>query len=149
VVVDGKPVDGKPVVGKPLEGKPGDIAPIEVTPIAENTKILLNNIFFAFATSTLSQKSFPELNRIVGLMSERPTLQVEIAGHTDNLGPDSYNLKLSERRAKAVTNYLVKKGVSHERISTTFFGESKPVDTTNTKAGKAKNRRVEFKIVKM
>jgi outer membrane protein OmpA-like peptidoglycan-associated protein len=149
VVVDGKPVDGKPVVGKPLEGKPGDIAPIEVTPIAENTKILLNNIFFAFATSTLSQKSFPELNRIVGLMSERPTLQVEIAGHTDNLGPDSYNLKLSERRAKAVTNYLVKKGVSHERISTTFFGESKPVDTTNTKAGNAKNRRVEFKIVKM
>jgi OOP family OmpA-OmpF porin len=120
-----------------------------VTLIAENAKIPLNNIFFAFDTSILSQESFPELNRIVGLMSERPTLQVEIAGHTDNLGPDSYNLKLSERRAKAVTNYLVKKGVSQERINTTFFGESKPVDTTNTKAGNAKNRRVEFKIVKM
>jgi OOP family OmpA-OmpF porin len=149
VVVSGKHVDGKPVDGKPVDGKPVDIAPIEVTPIEENARIPLNNIFFAFDTSILSQESFPELNRIVGLMNERPTLQVEIAGHTDNLGPARYNMKLSERRAKAVTNYLVKKGVSQERINTTFFGESKPVDTTNTKAGNAKNRRVEFKIVKM
>jgi outer membrane protein OmpA-like peptidoglycan-associated protein len=147
--VDGKPVDGKPVDGKPVDGKPVDIAPIEVTPIEENARIPLNNIFFAFDTSILSQESFPELNRIVGLMNERPTLQVEIAGHTDNLGPARYNMKLSERRAKAVTNYLVKKGVSQERINSTFFGESKPIDASNTKAGNAKNRRVEFKIVKM
>jgi outer membrane protein OmpA-like peptidoglycan-associated protein len=144
VVVSGKHVDGKPVDGKPV-----DIAPIEVTPIEENARIPLNNIFFAFDTSILSQESFPELNRIVGLMNERPTLQVEIAGHTDNLGPARYNMKLSERRAKAVTNYLVKKGVSQERINSTFFGESKPIDASNTKAGNAKNRRVEFKIVKM
>jgi outer membrane protein OmpA-like peptidoglycan-associated protein len=137
----------KPTVIDPT--KPVEVAPIEVTPIAENAVIPLNNIFFAFDASILSVESYPELNRIVGLMNERPTLQVEIAGHTDNLGPASYNLKLSERRAKSVTKYLVKKGVSSERITTTFFGETKPIDLSNTKAGNSKNRRVEFKIIKM
>ena len=128
---------------------PVEVAPIEVTPIAENAVIPLNNIFFDFNNSTLRRESFPELNRIVELMNERKTMQVEIAGHTDTAGSDAYNLKLSERRATSVTNYLIKKGVAKERILTTFFGETKPVDTTNTKVGNRKNRRVEFKIVKM
>ncbi|MCX8491989.1 MAG: OmpA family protein, partial [Cyclobacteriaceae bacterium] len=148
-VVKLTPTDAVLVDGKPSDKLAVDIVPIEVMPIAENAKISLDNIFFYFNSSILTQESFPELIRIVGLMSKRPTLQVEIAGHTDNLGSDSYNLKLSQRRAKAVTNYLVKKGVSQDRISTTFFGETNPIDTTNTKAGNAKNRRVEFKIVKM
>jgi outer membrane protein OmpA-like peptidoglycan-associated protein len=82
-------------------------------------------------------------------MNERKTMTVEIAGHTDQVGAEDYNLKLSERRAKAVSQYLIDKGVSKDRISSAFFGESKPVDTSNTKAGHAKNRRVEFKIIKM
>jgi OmpA-OmpF porin, OOP family len=133
----------------PVDGSPIEVAPIEVTPIAENAMIPLNNIFFDFDNSSLKSESFPELDRIVGLMNEKPTMQVEIAGHTDSIGPDEYNMKLSERRAKSVTNYLVEKGVAKERINTTFFGETKPIDTTNTKAGNAKNRRVEFKIAKM
>lgn len=128
---------------------PVEVAPIEVTPIAENAVIPLNNIFFNFDNATLRKESFPELNRIIELMTERKTMQVEIAGHTDTVGSDAYNLKLSERRANSVTNYLVEKGVVKERILTTFFGETKPVDTTNTKVGNSKNRRVEFKIVKM
>ena len=128
---------------------PTGIAPIEVTPIAENATISLNNIFFDFDYASLKSESFPELNRIVTLMNERKTMQVEIAGHTDKLGPDDYNMKLSERRAKSVTNYLVEKGIAQERINTTFFGETKPIDTTNTKVGNSKNRRVEFKIVKL
>jgi OmpA-OmpF porin, OOP family len=131
------------------EEKPVDIPPIEVAPIAENVTIPLNNVFFDFDSSVLSSESFPELERIIKLMEERPNMQVEIAGHTDRLGPDSYNLKLSERRAKTVTNYLVKNGIAKQRISTIFFGETKPVDTSNTKAGNLKNRRVEFRIVKM
>jgi OmpA-OmpF porin, OOP family len=136
-------------VNQDVKLDPINVAPIEVTPIAENAMIPLNNIFFDFDNSSLRNESFPELNRIVSLMGERPTMQVEIAGHTDSLGPDEYNMRLSERRAKSVTNYLVSKGVDKERISTTFFGETKPIDTTNTKAGNAKNRRVEFKIAKM
>ncbi len=128
---------------------PVEVAQIEVTPITENAVIPLNNIFFNFDNAMLRKESFPELNRIVALMTEHKTMQVEIAGHTDTAGPNAYNLKLSEKRATSVTNYLLEKGVVKERILTTFFGETKPVDTTNTKVGNRKNRRVEFKIVKM
>lgn len=129
--------------------KPVDVQPIELTPIADNATIPLNNIFFNFDDASLRSESFPELNRIVALMAERKAMQVEIGGHTDSLGPDAYNMKLSERRANTVTQYLVDKGVDASRITTTWFGETKPVDTTNTKVGNRKNRRVEFKILKL
>jgi outer membrane protein OmpA-like peptidoglycan-associated protein len=129
--------------------KPVVVEPIEITPIAVNVTIPLNNIFFDFDKASLRSESFSELNRIVALMAERKSMTVEISGYTDNLGPDAYNMKLSERRAKSVSNYLVEKGVDSSRITTTWFGETKPVDTTNTKAGNRKNRRVEFKILKM
>jgi OmpA-OmpF porin, OOP family len=128
---------------------PIDMAPIEVTPIAENATITLNNIFFDFDKSSLKSESFPELNRVVSLMNERPTMEVEIAGHTDHIGTGEYNMLLSERRAKSVTNYLVGKGIAPKRINTTFFGETRLIDTTNTKEGNRKNRRVEFKIAKL
>lgn len=129
--------------------KPVVVEPIEITPIAVNVTIPLNNIFFDFDKASLLSESFSELNRIVALMAERKNMTVEISGYTDNLGPDAYNMKLSERRAKSVSKYLVEKGVDSRRITTTWFGETKPVDTTNTKAGNRKNRRVEFKILKM
>jgi outer membrane protein OmpA-like peptidoglycan-associated protein len=129
--------------------KPVVVEPIEITPIAVNVTIPLNNIFFDFDKASLRSESFSELNRVVALMAERKSMTVEISGYTDNLGPDAYNMKLSERRAKSVSKYLVEKGVDSSRITTTWFGETKPVDTTNTKAGNRKNRRVEFKILKM
>jgi outer membrane protein OmpA-like peptidoglycan-associated protein len=129
--------------------KPVVVEPIEITPIAVNVTIPLNNIFFDFDKASLRSESFSELNRIVALMAERKSMTVEISGYTDNLGPDAYNMKLSERRAKSVSKYLVEKGVDSSRITTTWFGETKPVDTTNTKAGNRKNRRVEFKILKI
>jgi OmpA-OmpF porin, OOP family len=125
------------------------LQPIQVAAIQENVTIVLNNIFFDFDRATLKSESFPELNRIVTLMNERPTLQVEIAGHTDPTGPEDYNMILSEQRAKSVGKYLVEKGIPTDRISVVFFGETKLIDLTNTKEGNAKNRRVEFKILKM
>jgi outer membrane protein OmpA-like peptidoglycan-associated protein len=125
------------------------LEPIQVAAIQENVTITLNNIFFDFDMATLKSESFPELNRVVTLMTEKPSMQVEIAGHTDSTGPDNYNMDLSERRAKSVGNYLIEKGITKERISIVFFGETKLIDSTNTKAGNAKNRRVEFKILKM
>lgn len=119
--------------------------PIEVTRVEENVQIVLNNIFFDFDKSVLKPESFPELNRIIDLMNERPSMTVEIAGHTDKIGTVQYNLGLSERRAKAVAKYLTGKGIAVDRISVVFFGKSRPIDPKNN----AKNRRVEFKIVKL
>jgi outer membrane protein OmpA-like peptidoglycan-associated protein len=126
-----------------------EIATIKAAPVEENAKITLNNIFFDFDKSVLKEESFPELNRLAELMKEKATMQVEIAGHTDEVGTEEYNMGLSERRAKAVANYMEGRGITKERIAVVFFGESKPIDNSHTKAGHAKNRRVEFKIVKM
>jgi OmpA-OmpF porin, OOP family len=128
---------------------PIQVAPIQVAPVQENVTIVLNNVFFAFDQATLLAESFPELDRIITLMKEKTGMQIEISGHTDNTGPEQYNLGLSERRAKAVVKYLTEQGVEVSRITTTFFGESKPVDTNNNRDGRRKNRRVEFKILKL
>ena len=125
------------------------LEPIQVVAIQENAKITLNNIFFDFDKSTLKPESFSELNRMVTLMNEKATLQVEIAGHTDPIGTEEYNMGLSERRARSVGKYLIEKGVEKGRITIVFFGESKLIDESNTGTGNAKNRRVEFKIIKM
>ena len=114
-----------------------------------NVSVTLNNIFFNFDKTTLKNESFVELDRLVSLMNERPTMQVEISGHADATGAEEYNLQLSARRARSVSDYLVKKGIAHDRITTSFFGETKPLESNATAAGRKKNRRVEFKIVKL
>ncbi len=125
------------------------LAPIEVAAIEPNTTITLNNIFFDFNKAVLKSDSYPELNRIVELMKERSSMTVEISGHADATGPEDFNMTLSGWRAKAVTKYLVDKGVDAGRITTTFFGETRPIESNNTKEGRRKNRRVEFKIIKL
>jgi OOP family OmpA-OmpF porin len=125
------------------------LAPIEVATLKTNVTIVLNNVFFDFDKATLKTESYPELNRVVDLLTEQTGIQIEISGHTDAVGSDEYNLGLSNRRANAVKNYLVGKGVPAERISAVYFGEARPVDSNETKEGRKKNRRVEFKILKM
>ncbi len=122
---------------------------ISLTPIEENAMIVLNNVFFDFDKYVLKPESYPELDRIVVLMNERPTMQVEITGHTDSRGTELYNMNLSNRRALAVSAYLATQGIAADRITTTFFGESRLIDTSNTEEGNQKNRRVEFKIIKL
>ncbi len=124
------------------------LAPIEVAVIAPDVTITLNNIFFDFDKAVLKSESFPELDRIVKLMNERTTMTVEVTGHTDATGPAAYNMGLSERRARSVVKRLVDGGIAADRINTSFFGEDKPVTTNDTKEGRKKNRRVEFKIIK-
>ena len=132
-----------------VEHKDITLAPIEIARVEPQATIALNNIFFDFEKATLKSESFPELNRLVEFMKEKNTMTVEISGHADATGPDDYNMLLSEWRAKAVANYLIQKSIEKERISITFFGESKPADSNNTKEGRKKNRRVEFKVIKM
>lgn len=132
-----------------VEHKDITLAPIEIARIEPQATIALNNIFFDFKKATLRTESFSELNRIVNLMKDNSGMTVEISGHTDATGPNDYNMWLSEWRAKAVATYLIQKSIEKERISVVFFGETKPADTNETKEGRRKNRRVEFKIVKM
>jgi outer membrane protein OmpA-like peptidoglycan-associated protein len=133
-----------------IEHKDFNLEPIKVNTVQENVVITLNNVFFDFDQVTLKQESFPELNRIVNLMKEKSGMKIEIAGHTDSIGTDDYNLNLSERRANAVMHYLIEKGqIEKDRITIVFFGESKPIESNDTKEGRKKNRRVEFKIIKL
>jgi OOP family OmpA-OmpF porin len=132
-----------------VEARDIRLAPIGVAAIEKNATIVLNNIFFDFDKSVLKPESFPELNRIVSLMNERSAMNVEIAGHADATGPDEYNMDLSHRRANAVGTYLGEKGIAVDRVTVTYFGEHKPIDTNATREGRRKNRRVEFKILKL
>src|SRR5258708_9869056 len=131
-----------------VEAKDIRLAPIGVAAIEKDATIVLNNIFFDFDKSVLKPESFPELNRIVSLMNGRSAMNVEIAGHADATGPDEYNMDLSHRRANSVGTYLGEKGIAGGRVTVTYFGESKPIDTNATREGRRKNRRCEFKILK-
>jgi len=96
----------------------------------------------------LRPESYFELNKVYKLMIENPLMEIQIDGHTDNIGSTASNLILSEERAKAVKNYIIKKGIDKNRIISKGFGEEKPIDTNDTESGKQKNRRVEFTILK-
>jgi OmpA-OmpF porin, OOP family len=119
-----------------------------LVPLEVGSTIRLNNIFFDVAKATLRPESYPELDRLAGLMTENSKMQIELSGHTDNVGSDEANLKLSADRAKTVTDYLVTLGISAERIQSKGYGETKPLATNDTEEGRQQNRRVEFTILK-
>jgi outer membrane protein OmpA-like peptidoglycan-associated protein len=111
--------------------------------------VRLNNVFFDFNKSDLKEESFPELDRVAQFMEENPNVTIEIAGHTDNVGSDEYNLKLSGGRVGSVESYLVgQRKVAANRVVTKSYGKAVPVATNDTEEGRAQNRRVEFKILK-
>ncbi|GAF05610.1 OmpA family protein [Saccharicrinis fermentans] len=116
--------------------------------IEEGGALILNNIFFETAKSTLLPTSFEELDKVVNFLKEGTVSLIEISGHTDNVGSDKLNQSLSQRRANSVVKYLVSKGVSAERIKGVGYGESKFIDTNKTEVGRSKNRRVEFSVLK-
>ena len=91
--------------------------------------------------------SYAELDRLVALLSDIPSLKIEISGHTDNVGSESFNELLSQRRADAVVNYLLGKGVAKNRLSAKGYGQSMPVNSNETAEGRALNRRTEFEII--
>jgi outer membrane protein OmpA-like peptidoglycan-associated protein len=109
--------------------------------------IRINNIFFDFNKYVLRKESAMELDRWVNFFHENSALQVEIQGHTDSVGSDAYNRKLSESRARAVQDYLVAKGVVQSSIPIKGYGESRPVATNSTPEGRQMNRRVEVKFI--
>ncbi len=119
-----------------------------LTPIEVGNTIRLNNIFFDSNKSTLKPESYPELDRVAAFLKDNPSIEIEIDGHTDNVGTDDSNNLLSSNRAKVVYDYIIAKGIATSRLKYKGFGETKPVSTNDTEEGKAKNRRVEFLITK-
>ncbi|PIQ16185.1 MAG: flagellar motor protein MotB [Flavobacteriales bacterium CG18_big_fil_WC_8_21_14_2_50_32_9] len=114
--------------------------------IQKDEAIRLNNIFFEFGKSVLKEESFPELNRLVKLLTDNPAITIEINGHTDDVGADADNLKLSQDRAAAVVTYLSSKKIAVNRLSSNGFGETKPIANNKTEEGRQLNRHVEFVV---
>ena len=109
-------------------------------------KKAMSGIQFENAKATIKPNSYKILNDIAKIFIDNPTYIVEVQGHTDNVGKYDYNIDLSERRAQAVRTYLINQGVPAERLSAHGYGPDRPIDDNKTKAGRAKNRRVEFNI---
>ena len=124
-----------------------DEVDVYLIPLKANTSILLNNINFATASAEIMPESYSELDRVVKLLNENKGLRIEISAHTDNVGTAQYNIVLSDRRAQAVLNYLVENGVDPLALISKGYGLTKPLVPNTTEENRAKNRRVEFKIL--
>lgn len=111
-------------------------------------KDVFDNLVFETGKDVIKPQSFPYLDELAIVLLAKPTWKLQIIGHTDNVGKDTFNLDLSKRRAISVKNYLVSKNIPEASITTDGKGETTPVTTNDTVEGRAKNRRVEFLIVK-
>src|SRR6476620_10714842 len=108
--------------------------------------IILDDVLFDFEKSNIKPEAGAILDRLVAFMNENKDKSVNLSGHTDNVGTEAYNQRLSERRVNSVKDYIVKKGVDAGRVWGQGFGESKPIADNKTREGRAKNRRVEIKV---
>ncbi|MDH7515592.1 MAG: DUF6089 family protein [Bacteroidota bacterium] len=121
----------------------------DVFKVETGAKIVLEGINFETNKATILPESEEILMRAYQTMRTNPTLRVEISGHTDDVGSDASNQKLSERRANAVRDWLVNKGIDGSRIQTKGYGEKQPTVPNTSPENRAKNRRIEFKIISM
>jgi outer membrane protein OmpA-like peptidoglycan-associated protein/tetratricopeptide (TPR) repeat protein len=125
------------------------LAPSEV--VITDTEVILNNVYFAFNKSNITIQGASELDKLVKVMKDNPTMVIFVKAHTDSKGSASYNLKLSEQRAQSTVQYLISKGIAKDRISGKGFGSSSPKVICGSKCTEeehAQNRRSEFIIVK-
>src|SRR5690606_22490218 len=119
---------------------------IALTPRGET--IVLNNLIFTRGNANIDPKSYAELDEVAQMMKENSRIEIQLEGHTDNVGSPKANLKLSEDRVEAVKKYLASQGVSKNRIKTQAFGGTQPLRNEMTPEARAKNRRVEMRILK-
>jgi outer membrane protein OmpA-like peptidoglycan-associated protein/tetratricopeptide (TPR) repeat protein len=120
---------------------------IALLAIETNASIVLKNIFFDINKFEIKPTSGAELEKLIQLLKENPTLKIEISGYTDNVGKPADNLLLSNNRAKAVVNYLVSKSIPLQRLTAKGYGETKPIGNNKTEEGRSLNRRTEMKVI--
>lgn len=123
------------------------IVDIALKPISKGESIVLKNIFFETGSANLKAESQVELDKLVAFMNSNAAIRIEISGHTDNVGSDALNQKLSENRASAVANYLIDNGIEKSRLRAVGYGKTRPIDTNDTEKGRANNRRTMFEII--
>jgi OmpA-OmpF porin, OOP family len=109
---------------------------------------VLENVYFEFGKSILKPESFASLDELVALLKAEPAMEIEISGHTDNVGTHESNMKLSQDRAESVRQYLIKKGIMASRVKAVGYGATVPIASNDTDEGRQMNRRTEVKIVK-
>ncbi|MEP7128814.1 MAG: OmpA family protein, partial [Chitinophagales bacterium] len=119
---------------------------IHLQAIKTGSTVVLKNIFFESDSYLLKEESKAELNKLTDLLKQNSTLKIQISGHTDNQGTAAYNQLLSENRAKTVYDYLVVNGIIASRLTYKGYGETKPLQSNDTEAGKSVNRRTEFTV---
>jgi outer membrane protein OmpA-like peptidoglycan-associated protein len=123
------------------QGCPRVYQDVQVT----GTAIRINQtIHFEFNRAVIRDVSFPILNTVAQVLRDYPTITIEVGGHTDSRGRDAYNMTLSDQRAAAVRDYLVRQGIDGARLTSRGYGETRPIEANSTSAGRAANRRVEF-----
>jgi OOP family OmpA-OmpF porin len=144
---DGVPDDKDDCPGTVSGTKVGaDGCPDEAKAVPEDAWIL-NGVTFEKGADTLSSNKQLALDNAIEILKNHPKIRVEIQGHTDSFGKDALNQNLSERRAQSVKNYLVQNGIAADRLETKGYGETKPIASNATPEGRAKNRRIEFKVL--
>lgn len=131
----------------PADGEDAEEINFVIQKMEVRKVFVFNNIQFDFDKDTLRKESYPILDDIVITMLNNAWVKIEISGHTCNIGKEDYNQDLSQRRAKAVVDYLIGKGVERERLTWKGYGESKPLNGNQTPAERALNRRVEVKVM--
>ncbi|MCP4109745.1 MAG: OmpA family protein [Desulfobacteraceae bacterium] len=112
--------------------------------VSQNGCWIVKNLLFDFNKWDIKSEFYKNLDQVVSILEKNPGLNITIKGHTDNIGTKEYNMKLSEKRAKAVMEYFLKKGINKDRLASEGYGFTKPVGTNSTSEGRAKNRRVEL-----
>jgi OmpA-OmpF porin, OOP family len=120
---------------------------IDLDRVREGSVVVLNNIFFDTDKYEIKEKSTAELSKIVKFLNDNPKVRIQISGHTDNVGSAEYNKQLSLRRATAVYQYLIDKGIDKKRVLYKGFGSEKPIADNNTEDGRQLNRRIDFSII--
>lgn len=130
----------------PAPAPPPPPPPPPPAPEVGSKIVSLDGAHFDFDKATLKPEGMAKLDEAATVMTENASLTVGVEGHTDSVGSDAYNQKLSERRAQAAVDYLVSKGVDAARLQPTGYGESKPVASNDTAEGRAQNRRVDLVV---
>ena len=120
---------------------------IGLSTVHKGQRIVMDNVFFKHDSFELDQKSYYELNVLLKYLHQYPSLRLLIEGHTDNKGANDYNLRLSEKRASKVKEYLISKGVASSRLEVKGFGKTRPLVSNDTEEGRSKNRRIAFEVI--
>jgi outer membrane protein OmpA-like peptidoglycan-associated protein len=118
-----------------------------VKKLEKEEKIILRGINFATGSAVIPPSEYPVLDQVVQVLKANEKVRVEVGGHTDSVGSETYNQSLSERRAQSVRNYLIQRGISASRLEARGYGEYQPVAPNTTREGRSQNRRIEFRVL--